>query len=1240
MVAPTGLSVLHDPPSGNTNVDIVFVHGLQGHPERTWRHDDGESSQDLPASSSSAPFSKRRRMDGNPSRDTNLTRAIFWPKDLLPRYCPAARILTFGYDSVITRGYLSVDRGSIFSHSRDLLHELLRHRVNGRCIIFVAHSLGGIIVKEVLRRSDSRIAEHRDILTSTTGVVFMGTPHRGSPGLASIGDAVRKVAQNILRMNTNEQVIRALGLNSPELELCRESFVALWQTHGFQVKSFQEARPLTGVKLGFLAEKVVPDTSSSLDDPREKIETIAANHMEMCRFSGMNDPGFVKVASVLREFSKFRPVETHCSQALSFPQMRYRESAIRDPLSKTCDWLFSHDVYQRWESRSDPTLRGRFLWVKGKPGTGKSTLMKQAVRRAKLREKTEAIVIGAFFFSARGTILERSPRGMMLTLCRDLFDRDDDFKTHVIRHYKSQWELHPDRGMAEVPTAGWWSPDEEELQNLFMSGLSCRPNSAPPVVLFIDALDECEGNGARGVVRYLVTLLEAAETAGQRLELCLSSRHYPTITTARSVDIFVEDGNPDDILLYIRSKIPNGIMPDSRAVDILRNLILEKSSGIFLWVVMVIDDVLRDVDEGKAASEIEQSLEEVPGDLLPLFSTLIGTIRPNERPAAVRLIQWILLSNTAIPLKSLHAILVCSDDTIQTLNAGYGEQPRNSLELSLVWDIDLERMKRNICSISRGLIEVKVDRLGTHIVQFIHESVREFFFTEGHLLFQSPNFLNIGRLMIIKTLAHALCLPRLIKSHRLFDQSQGSRFGASLDIEFLWYLAAEKLRQQAIEARQNVMLPVPIIHLAGRVTAILARRGASSQRRPRWRSLLREAEQVAQVRGHGMGPHIECDNQLTSCAVTLALACSRLVSALEHNQSVENSSSIAGFPFPVLEATHMDWKTPPYSNHDGIQAAYFGSSDTPFELQLRQRKEHEAVAKLRRLASIVPKLDLADNEGNTVLHTASWLGMTAIVKMLLDYGCSPNVLNYYEMSPLLLACQYGHLEVVRLLLEAGADPGMRGPEGYTPLHLAVESSNSGVVDLLITHGADILATDSHRSTPLHVASKFQACERVKNALIRVGADRDAVDKDFLTPIQISLFYGFSDGLIISGAHINGDRMLSSAIGNKNKKRRYDGSIEVPPSAWEPPPRPKSSLSHQAIIRAAAPDSEIRPAAEGKTDIDSATGGSPSNQTEATNISTENPSLKAPQAVLGQNSVFFLPRRDYHSWGGGNAGYGG
>jgi hypothetical protein len=75
---------------------------------------------------------------------------LFWPADLLPSDCPNSRILMFGYDSKITKyGTGAINKNSLLAHGKDLLFSLCRERRLERPVIFVAHSLGGIIVKEV-----------------------------------------------------------------------------------------------------------------------------------------------------------------------------------------------------------------------------------------------------------------------------------------------------------------------------------------------------------------------------------------------------------------------------------------------------------------------------------------------------------------------------------------------------------------------------------------------------------------------------------------------------------------------------------------------------------------------------------------------------------------------------------------------------------------------------------------------------------------------------------------------------------------------------------------------------------------------------------------------------------------------------------------------------------------------------------------------------------------------------------
>ncbi|CCA76979.1 hypothetical protein PIIN_10962 [Serendipita indica DSM 11827] len=100
----------------NPIVDIIAIHGLQGHREKTWTTDDG----------------------------------VFWLRDLLPSDLSNARVLSYGYDADI-RSRECVSTQTMSRHAEGFANALSRVRKDAprRPIIFVAHDIGGIILKWV-----------------------------------------------------------------------------------------------------------------------------------------------------------------------------------------------------------------------------------------------------------------------------------------------------------------------------------------------------------------------------------------------------------------------------------------------------------------------------------------------------------------------------------------------------------------------------------------------------------------------------------------------------------------------------------------------------------------------------------------------------------------------------------------------------------------------------------------------------------------------------------------------------------------------------------------------------------------------------------------------------------------------------------------------------------------------------------------------------------------------------------
>ena len=204
---------------------------------------------------------------------------------------------------------------------------------------------------------------------------------------------------------------------------------------------------------------------------------------------------------------------------------------------------------------------------------------------------------------------------------------------------------------------------------------------------------------------------------------------------------------------------------------------------------------------------------------------------------------------------------------------------------------------------------------------------------------------------------------------------------------------------------------------------------------------------------------------------------------------------------------------------------------------------------LERSEPLKARLNARDKNGRTPLHLASLCGRSDIARILLKFGADVDVQDSDTMTPLLLVSQYllppsrddsQITKTARLLLVHGANVHVRDKNGQVPLHAASHHDLSGIVTLLLTFGADVDAQDNHAMTPLllvsqrcsgnnsqipqttrlllehgasvHVRDKVgqmplhKASHRglsgIVGLLLKFGADVDAQDSDFMTPLSL------------------------------------------------------------------------------------------------------------------------------------------
>lgn len=523
-----------------------------------------------------------------------------------------------------------------------------------------------------------------------------------------------------------------------------------------------------------MGRKVVPEYSSLIGNDREHAETLQADHVQMCRYSGKEDPNYRKVAGEIcsiyfsiMALNQPKPLitreipirsqstrkglwsqnfgddhEGQCNkaflQSLWFPGINSRYDGLENPAAQTCQWLFEHESFQDWlTSRSREKHQG-LLWLKGKPGSGKSTLMKEAFRRASLRQAKalSSEQTAAFFFNGKGNELGHSVVGLFRSLLYQLLHKD----LSSLNSFREYWneKFNREAGLTSDPPS--WT--EAELKNAFESVIMRQ--TGRKTTILIDAVDECDSNRVRDITYFWRKITKSAYAARIDLNVCLSSRHFPSVTISDCSEIIMEQCNSRDIATYLSQRFEVGPASQEVQWQSLKDKIMEMSAGVFLWVVLVVDDLLQSWDEGRSVAYLTNRVERVPQGLEKLFSQMFSNLSNEMSEITIKLFQWATLSTKPLRLHEWHHII------------GFIQKPTpaslTEWRASDYFTATDDQLERQIKTISLGLVEVTKERVvplrdtdfeamsvdagagslnleagDSRVVQVIHESVRDFF---------------------------------------------------------------------------------------------------------------------------------------------------------------------------------------------------------------------------------------------------------------------------------------------------------------------------------------------------------------------------------------------------------------------------------------------------------------------------------------------------------------------------------
>jgi hypothetical protein len=427
-------------------------------------------------------------------------------------------------------------------------------------------------------------------------------------------------------------------------------------------------------------------------------------------------------------------LEQRMLDTLYFDTIEERRSKVPEAHAKTFNWIFENSSekahswanFRLWLQSQNSTLPDScgIYWFSGKPGSGKSTLMRYLYEdsRTQIHLRRWAgsmpLVLASCFFWNPGTKIQKSQEGLLRSLLYQLLQQCNGLFPYVA---PERWRAYA-LGSNQFNT---WT-DAELLQafhNLILHSSDIK------FCLFIDGLDEFEGNDTQR--KSLVDLFKYLARS-ENIKVCLSSRTWLVFKDAfeSNAMLLLEDLTRDDIRRYVEDKL----QMNSRFQELCQNdnrcsqfvsEIVGKAKGVFLWVYLVVASLLEGLSNEDDIADLLRRLSDIPADLNPYFRQILSTIDPFYREQSTHMLHVALRSHSTLSLLTL--------SFTNEENPDFGL----ALPVSRLPEEDIDRknqsMMRRLNSRCKGLLEAQ--KTGAeksfylYTVTFLHRTVKEFLLT-------------------------------------------------------------------------------------------------------------------------------------------------------------------------------------------------------------------------------------------------------------------------------------------------------------------------------------------------------------------------------------------------------------------------------------------------------------------------------------------------------------------------------
>lgn len=323
---------------------------------------------------------------------------------------------------------------------------------------------------------------------------------------------------------------------------------------------------------------------------------------------------------------------------LSFRGMDDRKHNVDTPHSKTFHWALHppHDEVE-WDDLSLWLRTGSGMyWISGKAGSGKSTLTKYLSNHQATKDYlaewagSSHLSICSFFFWNLGTAEQRSQEGLSRAVLFQILDVERSLIPHLLPRL---WQdIFNSSGTTPIPPT---KPELAAAFNMIANGHHLRRR----LCFFIDGLDEYVGNYRDGVT-FIKGLYKNPD-----IKVVVSSRPIPICVDAfnSKPKLRLEDLNRQDITNYVQDTVGSHpylgrlLESENTGADILLSQLIDKSAGVFLWVVLACRSVIDGFAAYDRIDELQERMDALPPELEDLFHHMLQKVdrRYHEQMAKI-----------------------------------------------------------------------------------------------------------------------------------------------------------------------------------------------------------------------------------------------------------------------------------------------------------------------------------------------------------------------------------------------------------------------------------------------------------------------------------------------------------------------------------------------------------------------------------------------------------------------------